>query len=168
MKKSEILVLYRYNSWANARILNTAANVSLEQFLAPAPFSHGGLRTTLLHTLTAEWIWRNRWEGHSPTELLSPEDFPTFEVLRSRWQTEEALLMAFAENVSEEALDGLIHYTTTGGKPFENILWQLMLHLVNHGTQHRSEAAAMLTEFGHSPGDIDMIIFLREKNREYD
>jgi uncharacterized damage-inducible protein DinB len=37
-----------------------------------------------------------------------------------------------------------------------------MAHLVNHGTQHRSEAAAMLTEYGYSPGDIDFIIYLRE------
>jgi uncharacterized damage-inducible protein DinB len=37
-----------------------------------------------------------------------------------------------------------------------------MAHVVNHGTQHRSEAAAMLTEFTHSPGDIDLIMFLRE------
>jgi uncharacterized damage-inducible protein DinB len=44
----------------------------------------------------------------------------------------------------------------------ENILWQAMLHVLNHGTQHRSEAAAMLTEFNHSPGDIDFMVFLRE------
>ena len=164
MKKDEIQTLYRYNAWANARILHAAANLTPEQFLAPAPFSHGGLRTTLVHTLTAEWIWRSRWEGHSPTALLSPEEFPTSEALRRRWQTEETALLAFVENISEETLDKTICYTTTGGRAYENILWHLMLHLVNHGTQHRSEAAAMLTGFGHSPGDLDLILYLRENN----
>lgn len=164
MKKDEILTLYRYNAWANARILNTASRLTLEEFLAPASFSYGGLRTTLVHTLTAEWIWRKRWEGHSPAVLLSPEDFPTFEALRKRWQAEETDLLAFIENISEETLDKTIRYTTTGGRAYENILWHLMVHLVNHGTQHRSEAAAMLTDFGHSPGDLDLILYLRENN----
>jgi uncharacterized damage-inducible protein DinB len=29
--------------------------------------------------------------------------------------------------------------------------------------QHRSEAAAMLTEYGHSPGNIDLLQFVRER-----
>ena len=162
MKKDEILTLYQYNAWANARILNTTAKVTPEQFLAQGEFSHGGLRGTLVHTLFAEWIWRHRWEGHSPTEWLLPKDFPTFEALRTRWDVEEKALMTFAQNVSNEDLDKTIRYNRTGGEPRENILWHLMVHLVNHGTQHRSEAAAMLTSYGHSPGDIDFIIYLRE------
>jgi uncharacterized damage-inducible protein DinB len=113
--------------------------------------------------LFAEWIWRRRWEGYSPVAWLQPEDFPTFEALRAHWDTEEQALLQFVENVSDQALNDILEYRRTGGEPRENILWHLMVHLVNHGTQHRSEAAAMLTEFGHSPGDIDFIIFLREE-----
>ena len=163
MKQNEILTLYQYNSWANARILNMVARVTPEQFLAPATFSHGGLRGTLVHTLSAEWIWRKRWEGDSPTHILHPEDFPSFGVLHSRWQAEEKALMNFVEYTDEATLESIISYTTTRGKFYQNVLWQLMTHVVNHGTQHRSEAAAMLTDLGCSPGDIDFIVFLREK-----
>jgi len=162
MKKDEILTLYKYNAWANERILDTVSHVDQRQFLASSSFSHGSLRGTLVHTQFAEWIWRRRWEGHSPTEWMKPEDSPTFETLRKRWNAETKNLMSFVENVSENSLDSTIHYRTTGGRSLQNTLWHLMVHLVNHGTQHRSEAAAMLTDFGHSPCDLDFIMYLRE------
>jgi len=160
MNKQDILILYKYNQWANAKILNAAAKVSQEQYLAPASFPHGGLRGTLVHALFAEWIWRNRWEGMSPMHRLKPEDFPTFESLFARWLDEEKQLMDFAEGLTDENLNNTFSYTNISGKPFTKILWQVMAHLVNHGTQHRTEAAAILTDFGHSPGDIDLIYFL--------
>ena len=160
MNKQDILVLYQYNQWANAKILNAAANVTHDQYLAPASFPHGGLRGTLVHALFAEWIWRKRWEGISPTQRLKPEDFPTLESLHARWLQEEKQLMVFAEGVTDEKLNNTFSYTNTSGKPFTKILWQAMAHLVNHGTQHRTEAAAILTDLGHSPGDIDLIYFL--------
>ena len=160
MNKQDLLILYKYNQWANAKILNAAAKVSQEQYLAHASFPHGGLRGTLVHALFAEWIWRNRWEGMSPMHRLKPEDFPTFESLFARWLDEEKQLMDFAEGLTDENLNNRFSYTNTTGKPFTKILWQAMAHLVNHGTQHRTEAAAILTDFGHSPGDIDLIYFL--------
>lgn len=162
MNKEDILVLYQYNQWTTRTILDAASKVTNEQFLAPADFPHGGLRSTLVHALFAEWIWRNRWGGTSPTQRLKPEDFPSFDSLRARWSEEENLLMTFVNNLTDENLNRVISYKTTQGKPQERILWQMMAHLVNHGTQHKTEAAAILTGFGHSPGDIDMIYFLIE------
>lgn len=161
MNKQDILLLYQYNQWANAKILNTAASVTQEQFLAPASFPHGGLRGTLVHALFAEWIWRTRWERSSPTARFKPEDFPTFESLQTRWADEEKQLMAFVDALTDAKLKDTFHYSNTSGQPFTRVLWQAMAHVVNHGTQHRSEAAAILTDFGHSPGDLDLIYFLK-------
>ncbi len=162
MNKQDILTLYRYNRWANHKILNAAANVTQEQFLADATYPHGGLRGTLVHALFAEWIWCNRWEGNSPTVRIKPDEFPTFESLRERWLAEEQRLMQFVENLTDEKLNSPFQYKNTKGVPLEQILWKAMAHVVNHGTQHRAEAAAMLTEFGCSPGDVDMIYFFDE------
>lgn len=162
MNKQDIQLLYKYNNWANTRILDAAENLTGEQFLAPASYPHGGLRGTLTHILFAEWIWRLRWQGESPTVRMKPEDFATFKSLRVRWAQEEKLLMAFVDGLKDEKLDNTFNYKTTEGEPLQRILWQAMAHVVNHGTQHRSEAAAMLTELGYSPGDIDLMLFLRK------
>jgi uncharacterized damage-inducible protein DinB len=70
-------------------------------------------------------------------------------------------MQRFLSGLSDDDLDRTIHYTSTRGKPFENTLWHILLHVANHSTQHRSEAAILLTEWGRSPGDLDLIFFLR-------
>ena len=163
MNKQDMQLLYDYNQWANAKIMAGVSQLTNEQFLAGTAYPHGGMRGTLTHILFAEWLWRNRWQGVSPTVWIQPEDFPTIESLKSRWQMDEVELMKFVDGVSDEQLAALFQYKTTKGDVRENILWQAMVHVVNHGTQHRSEAAAILTGLGHSPGDIDLIVFLRER-----
>jgi uncharacterized damage-inducible protein DinB len=165
MNKQDIQVLYAYNRWANARILETAATISKAQFLVPTPFAQGGLRGTLVHTLFAEWVWRQRWQDIASSTPWQPADFPTFASLRSRWQQEEIQLMEFVGSLTEQGLQMEFDYISTEGNPHRRLVWETMVHLVNHGTQHRSEAAAMLTEMGHSPGDIDLIVFLNEGRR---
>ena len=92
MQVAEVLALYDYNAWANARILDTAARVTGAQFVAPVPFSRGGLRSTLVHTLDAERVWRDRWRGLPPPVPLREEDFPDVGALAARWREEETQL----------------------------------------------------------------------------
>ena len=155
--------LYEYHYWANQRILRTAANLTEAQFDVQVLPNHNGLRSTLVHTLGAEWIWLSRWRGTSPTAGLRVDDFPTLDSIRERWRAEEQNMRAFLAAQSDDDVLRMVHYTNLRGKAFAYPLWQLMVHVVNHGTQHRSETAAMLTELGHSPGDMDMTVFMQEK-----
>jgi uncharacterized damage-inducible protein DinB len=59
----------------------------------------------------------------------------------------------------DEALHAEVHYMNTSGRPFDDPLWQLIVHQVNHATQHHSESAVLLT-FNYSPGTW-LILYLR-------
>lgn len=162
MRIEDIQFLYDYNYWANHKILATAGMLTEGQYLAPRPYSHGGIRDTLVHILSAEWIWRVRCEEQLfPTAVLAVDDFPSLESLRRRWQHEEARMRGYVAGLSDEGLDRVVRYKTTGGVAHENVLWQLLVHVVNHGGEHRSTVAGYLTEEGHSPGDLDMVYFAR-------
>jgi uncharacterized damage-inducible protein DinB len=162
MNHDDIATLFDYNYWATGRILAATAAVTPEQYAAPAPLSHGSLRGTLVHTLGAEINWRLRCqEGISPTALLAETELPTLEALQARWQAEERAMRAYVASLTDDALLRIVKYKNLKGVPYENVLWTLLAHVVNHGTQSRSEAAVGLTMLGHSPGDLDLILFLR-------
>jgi uncharacterized damage-inducible protein DinB len=164
MNKSDILTLYDYNYWATAHVLNAAARLTPDQFVAPAGLSHGSVRGALVHTLGAEVVWRLRCaEGISPSALPAESDFATVDVLRARWHDEEQRMRAYLNSLGDDALNQTVHYRTTKGMPFGNTLWNLLAHVVNHGTQFRAEAGIALTAFGQSPGDLDLLLYFREK-----
>jgi uncharacterized damage-inducible protein DinB len=137
--------------------------LSAEQFAAPAAFPFGGLRGTLLHILDAEWSWRLRLQHGAPSSDLLEADFPTLDALVTRWQDEEQEMRAYLGSLDDEKLAGTVRYPIGEGKMRERILWHCLLHLANHGTQHRAEAAAILTALGQSPSDVDFTIFLSER-----
>ena len=71
---------------------------------------------------------------------------------------DEAELRAFLATLTDADLDQPRTITfIEDGVQVTGPLWQLMVHIVNHGTQHRSDAAQMLTDLGHSPGDLDLM-----------
>src|SRR5262245_16413540 len=128
MNKQDILLLYQYNAWSTAKILEAASALTHGQFIASAPVPHGSLRGTLVHALFAEWIWRKRWEGNPPAIKWKPEDFPSFDALRARWAEEEPRLMDFLSSVTDERLNDNLKYVSTEGDPHERLLWETMAH----------------------------------------
>jgi uncharacterized damage-inducible protein DinB len=139
-----------YYYWATWKVLGAAEGLSEAEFTGPAP---GGqpLRELLVHTLSAERGWRIGFEIEERVAGLPVEDFPTIAALAERWREEEANMRAFLAGLDEAVLDRPF----IDGKP----LWKFLLHVANHGTQHRQEAALILTELGRSPGNLDYLFF---------
>jgi uncharacterized damage-inducible protein DinB len=162
MNVRDLQLLFEYNVWADRQLLAAAARVEVAQFFAPADFPHGSLHEILVHILGAKWIWRTRLQDAvSPTAVLKGAEFPTFESIRRRWEVEDNALAGYLASLRDEDLISTVRYANTKGQPFEGTLWHILVHLFNHNTQHRSEAAALLSQYGCSPGDLDLILFLR-------
>ena len=163
MNKADMMKLYDYGYWATTLILDTAETLTDEQYMADIPgISHGSMHATLAHMLAAEAIWRQRvFEGVSPPKLLSAQDFASLEELRAFWVMEELKMRSGLDSLADDSFNRIVAYRTTGGREFINTMGEILYHLTVHGVQHRAEAATALTAFGRSPGDVDMILFLR-------
>src|SRR5512135_1840642 len=172
MKIDEIKLLYDYNDWADARILAACARVGPEQYAALASYGRGGLRATMVHILDNLWQQRITLQGYYQEPLadeaaydateLHEDAFPTLDLLRERWMIEQQEMRVYLDTLTEETLNGMIRYVIPGTRR-EHAVWQILLDVIIHATQHRSEAAALLTGYSQSPGDYDFTMFLNER-----
>jgi uncharacterized damage-inducible protein DinB len=154
--RTAIASLYKYAEWANLRLLDRAAGLDAADL--DRRFSQGCLpiRPAFVHTLSADFRWLLRWQELPLPPVLEPADFPTLEAVRARWATVVRDRQAYFETLTDPDL-GQIIQLQWGPLP----RWQAILHCFNHGTQHRSEIAAMLSDLGRSPGDLDYMVFCR-------
>ena len=165
MNIEDIQLIYEYNYWANKKILAASARVTQEQFAAPASFPYGGLHGTLLHVLEAEWSWRALFQKIEDASELSSAEYSALQLIENLWRDEEIAMRAYIATLRDEDMESHLRYITDTGIQRDRILWHCLLHVVNHGTQHRSEAAALLTDYGQSPGDLDFTVFLNERQK---
>jgi uncharacterized damage-inducible protein DinB len=164
-------LLFEYNAWANDRVIEKAAEVAeSDYYAAAAGLSFGTLHATLVHIMLGELVWLSRWQGSKPPEslkdgrlaaTLAQTEVPTLARLREMWSVERAKQASYFVFLTDEMVQSPLTYEDQYGNPNSQPLWQLMVHLLNHGTQFRAEAAVRLTQLGASPGDLDLIVWLR-------
>jgi uncharacterized damage-inducible protein DinB len=162
MNRQDIVTLYDYNAWANARILRAVEPLTPEAFLRDLKNSFPSVRDTLVHILGAEWIWLRRWHGESPSQTLPAADFLTLASLKDRYAAVEKERRAFLEGLSEKRLAQPFPYRDIAGKAHTLLLVQSLQHVVNHGTYHRGQITTMLRQLGATPVSTDLARFYLE------
>jgi len=167
MLADSIRNLYGYDAWATTKILTAAEGLTPEQLDAEGPIPHGTIRKTLLHLLIVHKRFLSWWDGSLPAQeayalMADPADYPDLAAVVAFRQQVADQTQAFVDGLRDEDAAEYLSTTGPGGMEFGFPRWQMMQHVVNHNTQHRSEVAVMLTQFGSSPGDIDLIFYQLE------
>lgn len=153
------ILLYHYTIWANERLMEGVRQLSEEQLHTPIRegfFSPLGL---LVHMMAAEQVWLSRWNGVSPRALLSEAEIPTLQALETAWAEQRQNMLAYLAEVGEA--DQVIHYQTTKGDEVQNVLWHMILHVINHSTEHRAQLALHLAMLGIDVGGLDFSKYMR-------
>jgi uncharacterized damage-inducible protein DinB len=107
--------------------------------------------------LIVDWSWREFCIGNDDDDSY-PDGwpFPDLATIRSFWDEEHARLLAYAGSLDKASTAEVLSWDQDG-QSWSAPRWEVIAHIVNHGTQHRAEMARYLTECGHSPGDLDLI-----------
>jgi uncharacterized damage-inducible protein DinB len=145
---------YDYHRWANRRLFDLATGLGdgVVRDLG-GHWSFPTLKGMFAHIYGADRIWLARWSGSSPDRLWGDADFASMADLRATWDGLEAEQRRFVDALGDADLGRPLRYRNTEGKEFTVALGALLLHVVNHATHHRSEAAAMITLISGSPPD---------------
>jgi len=156
---SYIKTLYTFGAWANARLIDAASSLSPADFMRDLKSSHGSIRDTFVHILFGEWVWLERWKGHSPATMLDFKAFPTLASIRERLEAVEEDRNAFLATLTPERIAAPVSYVNRKGETFAYPLWQQLVHVVNHGSYHRGQLATLLRQVGLTPPATDFLVF---------
>ena len=165
MNLSDIRHLFDYTEWANDLAMNAAANLSPEHLQRDFGISHGSILGTLRHMAGAEWIWLERWHGHSP---LGPDAWGPWTVeqcgglpeLRKKWQAISDRRHQYLAAVTDAELPRELGFRRINGDAYSLPLGHQMQHVVNHATLHRGQVVGLIRQSGSTPPATDLLFYL--------
>ena len=152
-----IQALYEHNRIGTEIVLDTAEKLTKEQWLADQSAGRGSIRDTLVHLTSGMRGWLASWEGKPNPGQPDPVDYADVAAVRAFFRSVDVASQSYLKGLTDPDLGRVVTRTRQDGSTMSAPLWQMMLHVTNHGMQHRSEVAAMLTAFGQSPGELDLI-----------
>lgn len=155
MKLDLIQTFVEYHIDATRRVWKSIDQITEEQFLADDAYSRGSIRNLMVHMASTDRRWIVGLKNLSDIGHLTLEDYATRAAGRAVFETVATELTEYVTSLSD---DDLNLHTVQLREP----RWQILLHLVNHGTDHRATVLQKLHAFGAPTFSQDFIIWLWE------
>jgi uncharacterized damage-inducible protein DinB len=159
ISQSAAQTLFAYHWHTGRTLLELAAQLADAQYhAAPGPNLRSA-HALLRHVLVTDWAWRLGLESGRQPEPPPATEFSDLASLREGYAAEEAAWSALLGSLSDADMAADLTLTALNGYVLPVARWRVVQHLALHGMQHYAELAQLLTNYGHSPGDIDFIFF---------
>ena len=145
-----------YGLWADTRFVERLQQEPDAVLDAVVPSSFPSLRATLLHIRNAEHTWWGRITGNGTNWPAETDGSLNTVLVHSKRFSETVLQM------EEDMFHEMRQYNDLHGNIHEQPVWQMVLHCVNHSTQHRGQLITMMRFLGLK--DIpsnDLVVFQR-------
>jgi uncharacterized damage-inducible protein DinB len=150
---------YNYHFAENRKIWDSYVTpLSPEQFTQDVDYSHGSVRDQIVHLIQADEIWFSELRGVEPSEPFPPANIDDRESIRAHWYSVEQDMRDYLAELRDDIL-----FDKPIEEPEEDkdlIVWQVLLHVVNHGTDHRAQILRLLNDLGIKTDYQDYIFYV--------
>jgi uncharacterized damage-inducible protein DinB len=163
MSVETVRMLTRYKGWANRITYRTVMALPEGEAERDRPTRFGTILRTLNHVYVIDDIFRAHLEGRPHGHVArNTEDTPPLTRLWESVQAMDRWYIAYAQGLSETALDERVRFGFVDGGRGEMTRGEMLLHVVNHGTYHRGFVGDMLYQVPAASPANDLTVFLRD------
>lgn len=134
-----------YNVWANQKMIDVVLTLTEDTLQKPVTSSFSSLQLTLLHLWNTESIWWQRMKLVENTQAPGNTDSLIQEIAAGllahsiQWQ-------GWVQKSTPAALEHEFIYRNSKKQQFKQPVYQVLLHLFNHGTYHRGQLVTTLRQ----------------------
>ncbi len=149
-----------YSAWASQRLLDAAAKLSQDELTRDFKTADKSVLDTLVHVFAADRIWLSRVQNEPRASFIDPSD-RDLTLLQTEWPALHQRWKLWLRDFTDADVKRVISYNDLKGRPYSQPLWQIVLHLVNHGTHHRGQVSGFLRTMDQTPPPLDLIAYYR-------
>ena len=155
----------RYQVWVTHRLLEAVSRVSDSDYRRDVGLFFKSIHGTMNHMLVAEHLlWYARFaKGASPVLALDAEVEPHRERLAQALKGGAKVWEPLITSWPAERFDGRLAYTNMRGQAMSLPFAITLAHVFNHGTHHRGQISAALTQLGQPAPELDLVYFLQQQ-----
>lgn len=159
-EKDHCRELFRFHQWRQEQIIKLLQDVDTEYFSKQLSGSFGSLFIVLSHLVWAEKVWLGRVRNN---EVATTKNQKVSKMLED-WRATTKKWMKAIDEVDEAEFNQNIRYFNTKGDEYNNTIFEIVIHLIDHSTYHIGQMMNAIRAFGLEPVSTNYIHYLRAKN----